>query len=95
VRMATNSQNLQMIAIHEPLKQYVDEQSVVDGLESPGEYVESLIHADQERRVAEFEATMLKALNSGRVEITENELMRADFLEILEERHATLAQSSE
>jgi antitoxin ParD1/3/4 len=55
----------------EKIKDYIEQQTALEGFSSPSEYIEKLIHAEQKRDAnAELEALLLEGLQSEPIVVT-------------------------
>jgi antitoxin ParD1/3/4 len=74
------------ISLPEQLKAYVEAQVAEGEYGTPSEYMRDLIRRDKEVQLARLEGSLLKALDSGSIRISSNELASRSLLELLQEK---------
>lgn len=85
--MATNTVQ---ISLPDPLKDYLEERVAEGEFGTPGEYIRNLIREDRERRTKRLEAQLLEALESKRLEITQEEWQGKTLTAVLRAKLASL-----
>ena len=74
------------ISLPQPLKAYVEAQVAEGEYGTPSEYMRELIRRDKERRLANLEDKLLKALTSDSLRIEPHELEGRSIVDLLQEK---------
>ncbi|SNS31047.1 antitoxin ParD1/3/4 [Granulicella rosea] len=76
------------ISLSDTMKEYVESRVSQGDYGTPSDFVRSLIRRDKERRIAALEDELLEALDSGVIEVSQDELTGGNLVEILRARSA-------
>ena len=74
------------VELPETLKAYVEARVDSGSYGTPTEYIRELILDDRDRRLARLEDHLLAAMNSERIEVTEEEWESPDLIEVLRKK---------